>query len=260
MTGNPGASRRWWPAAAAACLALVAAVGQARHTTVPGTPVSPRNAERRGPLTGTRAAGASTGEPVPASTSTTVRTLTSPTTSPASGPQPVASRPSLVSSPGQPSAPRCSRGDGPPVPDRAALNALGPDRVASSLTQLMWTTDTATDVTARAAMTRAPPWLTGPFAASVRAAQPVDGGDTASGQWSTWRAHCAYTLVTVTFGADDGALADSATAADRQLVVSVVPVGRDGWQDTPSRLVVFVHLTGGPGHWKAATVDATPTS
>ncbi len=102
--------------------------------------------------------------------------------------------------------------------------------------------------------------MTGPFAASVRAAQSTDGGDRPGGQWSTWRAHCAYTLVVVTFGRDNGGPADTATAADRQLVVSVTPVGRDGWQDAPSRLVVFVHLTGGPGHWKAAEVDASPTS
>ncbi len=91
------------------------------------------------------------------------------------------------------------------------------------------------------------PWLGGPFAAAVGAAQIVAAPGAV---WNGWAAHRAHLVVTVARGYTDGAPPDTPTAVYRQWTVTQNPVGADHWTGSPVRFVVAIQLIRAGGRWQ----------
>lgn len=137
----------------------------------------------------------------------------------------------------------------PGVPHPASVRRSDATAVARATVITMSAIDATTDdpgTFERDARLRALPYLSGAYAARIRAAghrpAPMD-------VWRTWVAHRAYLQVRLAPAGVDGRPSDSATAAYRAWRVTVRPIGRDGWKAPPTSTVfAFVTLARpGPG-------------
>ena len=131
--------------------------------------------------------------------------------------------------------PGLSRGD---LIDPATVNGQNADAVATAAVATMYSYDTAIDNSPMDASRRATPWLTPDYAAAV--AKPMPGGGGAD--WITLAQHHGYTTTSVRDAHDDGAPPDDPTHASRQRVVTVTPLGNNGWTVQPTVVTVFVNL------------------
>jgi len=120
--------------------------------------------------------------------------------------------------------------------------------VALAAVKAIESSDTRLDADPNDTAKRASAWLTPAFAQQVRAYPPVAAP---GATWNRWAAHHAYVEVTTSLAGDDHPV-DSATAAYRQVVAVLHPVGRDGWVGPAQTVVVFVTLTPVHGQWRLA--------
>lgn len=140
-----------------------------------------------------------------------------------------------------------------PIPPTAAVNGADVDAVALAGVKAIEASDTTLDADPNDTVKRAAAWLTPSFARQVRAYPPV----AASGaSWNEWAAHRAYLTVSTSMAGDEHP-ADSASAAHRQVIAVLRPVGRDGWTGTPQTVVVFVTLAPVHGHWRLASAQSS---
>jgi hypothetical protein len=118
-------------------------------------------------------------------------------------------------------------------------NTPTPDGVARAALEAMWSVDTATDHGWRDAELRAAPYLAPSYLAELRAAPAtVNPG----GEWTLWSTHRARTSA-LARPAGDAPPPDTATRAQRQDLVTLTPVGRDGWHGPARTLIVYTTLT-----------------
>lgn len=136
-----------------------------------------------------------------------------------------------------------------PVPSPAAGNGADVDAVALAAVKAIESSDTRLDADPNDTLKRASAWLTPAFAGQVRAYPPVAAP---GATWNLWAAHRAYLKVITSLAGDDHPV-DSATAAYRQVVAVLHPVGRDGWAGPVQTTVVFVALTPVHGQWRLAS-------
>jgi hypothetical protein len=134
------------------------------------------------------------------------------------------------------------------VPSPAAVRGADVDAVALAAVKAIEASDTRLDADPNDTAKRASAWLTPAFAGQVRAYPPVAAP---GATWNRWAAHHAYIKVTTSLAGDDHP-ADSATAAYRQVVAVLHPVGRDGWVGPAQTVVVFVTLAPVHGQWRLA--------
>jgi hypothetical protein len=140
------------------------------------------------------------------------------------------------------------------MPLPAGVNQHSADAVAlaGSITAAM--SDTALDsqpetTTQRAARAG---WFTPAFAKANLNAGTLPGPPGA--QWNSWTAHRAYLRVTGILGSDDHP-PDTATTAARQVIVTLTPIGRDGWRGAPITQVEAVRLNLLAGAWRIDDVQ-----
>lgn len=136
-----------------------------------------------------------------------------------------------------------------PVPAPAAVSGADVDAVALAAVKAIESSDTKLDADPNDTVKRASAWLTPAFAGQVRAYPPVAAP---GATWNRWAAHRAYLKVTTSLAGDDHP-ADSATAAYRQVVGALHPVGRDGWAGPVQTTVVFVALATVQGQWRLSS-------
>ena len=75
-------------------------------------------------------------------------------------------------------------------------------------------------------------------------------------QWAAWAARRAYLRVTAVLGSDEHPTDTAATAA-RQVVESVIPIGRDGWKGTPFTQVAFLTFARVRGVWEISSYQVS---
>lgn len=136
-----------------------------------------------------------------------------------------------------------------PVPSPATVNGADVDAVALAAVRAIESSDTRLDADPNDTVKRASAWLTPAFAAQVRAYPPVAAPGVT---WNLWAAHRAYLKVITSLAGDDHPV-DSATAAYRQVVAVLHPVGRDGWAGPAQTTVVFVALAPVHGQWRLSS-------
>jgi len=160
--------------------------------------------------------------------------------------------PALAASP----YPRSSSTASPavPMPDPASVDGSNVDAVALMAVRALKQSDTVVDADPNDTARRAAAWLTPSFAGQVRSYPPVGAP---GAEWNAWAAHRAWVEVSTSLAGDDHP-SDSPTAAYRQVVAVVRPVGRDGWRGDPQRQVVFTTLAPVDGRWRLAS--AQPSS
>lgn len=132
------------------------------------------------------------------------------------------------------------------APAPGAGNDQTPDTAAVAAAIAWYSSDTAVDAGPNAAAVRAAAWLTPDLLAQVEAFAPVGGP---GADWTQWASHRAWLQVTAVLSGDDHP-ADTATAAVRQVAITVTPVGRDGWTAPPTTEVAAVTLTHTAGGWR----------
>ncbi len=139
----------------------------------------------------------------------------------------------------------------PPVPVSSPVTVSGADvdAVALAAVRAIESSDTRLDADPNDTVKRASAWLTPAFAAQVRAYPPVAAP---GATWNLWAAHRAYLKVMTSLAGDDHPV-DSATAAYRQVVAVLHPVGRDGWAGPVQTTVVFVALAPVHGQWRLSS-------
>jgi hypothetical protein len=139
----------------------------------------------------------------------------------------------------------------PPVPvsSPATVNGADVDAVALAAVRAIESSDTRLDADPNDTVKRASAWLTPAFAAQVRAYPPVAAP---GATWNLWAAHRAYLKVMTSLAGDDHPV-DSATAAYRQVVAVLHPIGRDGWAGPVQTAVVFVALAPVHGQWRLSS-------
>jgi hypothetical protein len=128
--------------------------------------------------------------------------------------------------------------------------------VAEAMLRTTFTNNTTKDSSPQDAVARSEIWYTPPGAAAVQvglATGPV--GD----QWIVWTAHQVVTTVAVSVSQDTDAPPDTATAAARQITVTVIPHGANGWTSTPDYYICFVRLVrSGAGPWEVSSLETDP--
>lgn len=139
----------------------------------------------------------------------------------------------------------------PPVPvsSPVTVNGADVDAVALAAVRAIESSDTRLDADPNDTVKRASAWLTPAFAAQVRAYPPVAAP---GATWNLWAAHRAYLKVMTSLAGDDHPV-DSPTAAYRQVVAVLQPVGRDGWAGPVQTTLVFVALAPVHGQWRLSS-------
>lgn len=134
------------------------------------------------------------------------------------------------------------------------VDANSADAVSQAALTVMWTMDTAIDVSQHDAILRALPYLTPEYAAEIVATPPRSGP---GAEWQSWADHKAWTTVTLESAAEFGRPTDNATTAYRQWSVTATPQGFGGWTGEPVVLAAFVVLTraSAGASWKVSVVD-----
>ena len=134
-----------------------------------------------------------------------------------------------------------------------------PEVVTTAALRVLFDSDTTLDTQPMDAEKRALPWLGGPFAAAVAAAQVVSAPGAV---WNGWAAHRAHLVVTVAHGYDDGAPVDTATVMHRQWLITQTPVGTGPrgirWVGALVSTVVYTITTRSDGRWAVTTVQEAP--
>jgi len=136
-----------------------------------------------------------------------------------------------------------------PVPAPATVSGADVDAVALAAVKAIESSDTRLDADPNDTAKRASAWLTPAFAAQLRAYPPVAAP---GATWNLWAAHHAYIEVSTSLAGDDHPV-DSATAAYRQVVAVLHPLGRDGWAGPAQTTVVFVALAPVHGQWRLSS-------
>lgn len=141
------------------------------------------------------------------------------------------------------------------LPDAGDVNRADPTAVARAAVVTMWSTDMAADPSQLQAELRAA-WLLAPsYLHSIQAHPPVGAP---GAWWNTCAQHHAYTTVSVAVDHDDQP-SDTATAAGRQLSITVTPHGDGGWTGPAVTDTVFVALTR-PAAGQPWAVDGVETA
>lgn len=133
----------------------------------------------------------------------------------------------------------------PSVTASPATEVATADQAAIAGTEALESFDTTLDASPRDTAARAAHTglLTPGFAAAVEAFRRYGSP---GAQWIDWAAHRAYVRAEARLGGDDHP-PDRPTSAHRQVVVTLTPLGRDGWTGTPITKVVAVTLARTPG-------------
>ncbi|HZC72730.1 MAG TPA: hypothetical protein VE442_18675 [Jatrophihabitans sp.] len=120
------------------------------------------------------------------------------------------------------------------------MNQHSIDAVALGGATAMASADTAVDDNPQHTALRAAwaGWLTPRYAQQIQTAKITSPP---GAQWDTWYRHRGYVVVAASLSGDDHP-PDTATAAARKVVLRERPVGRDGWRDDPTTVVVAVVL------------------
>lgn len=152
-----------------------------------------------------------------------------------------------------------------PAPGFAAPRPVDVDQrdalaVAIAAAVALSAADTDLDVSPNGTARRASAWLTLAMAATVASAPAVSAP---GAQWDLWSSHHAYLSATAVPARDGGAPPDSAAIAYRQVAVTTIAHGRDGWLDQPVTRILFLTLNtigtvstnGGSGGWRVAAVQ-----
>ncbi|MFC7650616.1 hypothetical protein ACFQX6_67385 [Streptosporangium lutulentum] len=114
----------------------------------------------------------------------------------------------------------------------------------------MWAADTTADTGWHQATLRAAAYLAPAYLAQLRAQGPArDPG----AEWRIWARHRAYLRPQLRPGRDEHP-PDTATQALRQWLLTLTPIGRDGWRGRPRSMTVFVELTRARGAWKLSAI------
>jgi hypothetical protein len=216
------------------------------HTSSAGAPSDARSAARirRRPLLRAALAGLLLPAAVTGCTSST----------PASSPTATAtSSASALPTGGATRRPDAARTPHGGLPDARRIDHGDATAVSRAALTVAWTIDTVIDQGQRDAFARAAPYLTPAYAAQL-AQQPLQAAP------STWWDHRAYSKLQLEpIDPDAGAPQDTTTSAYRQWRITNTPTGRDGWQGTPVKAIVFVTLTrantGLP--WRIAEITAS---
>ncbi|WP_198359142.1 hypothetical protein [Streptomyces fildesensis] len=145
---------------------------------------------------------------------------------------------------------------GIPVP--ASVDQRDATDVSKGALTVMWTYDTALDVSTHDASVRAAVagWLTPEYAGLLKAHKPqTDPG----AQWHEWAKHRAYTTVSLARTEDAARPVDTSAHAWRQWTITTTPHGRDAWTGKPTTDVAYVELIrtadGQPWHVSAVTIQ-----
>lgn len=141
-----------------------------------------------------------------------------------------------------PTPPRWASGAGAPAfPTPRNVDQHSIDAVAVTGARALASADTAVDrddpqhTAVRAAWAG---WLTPNYARQVVTAKVVGAPGI---EWETWYRHRAYLAVNATPSGEDHP-PDTAAVAARKVVLRERAIGRDGWQDKPTTVVVVVVL------------------
>ena len=140
-----------------------------------------------------------------------------------------------------------------PVPPPPTVNGEDVGAVALAAVKAIESSDTSLDADPNDTVKRASAWLTPAFAAQVRAYPPVAAP---GATWNLWAAHRAYLTVTTSLAGDDHPV-DRSTAAYRQVVAVLHPVGRDGWAGPAQTTVVSVSLAPVHGQWRLSSEQSS---
>jgi hypothetical protein len=132
----------------------------------------------------------------------------------------------------------------------ASADTLDPDSVARVVLLSMYVVDTTRAASFADGLRRAQPLLSARYADAVRTA-PTPSPDA---QWQDWSGHQAYLSVALAPSPEDRPR-DSATTADRAYVLTLTPVGRDGWHGEPQSLIALATLTRAPAGWVVDRLD-----
>lgn len=126
------------------------------------------------------------------------------------------------------------------LPLPRSVDRLSADAVAVTGAEALARADTSLDDSPNDTAVRAAHdgWLTPQFARNVESAT-ISGSSGA--QWTEWTRHRARVVVTGRLSGDDHP-EDTPTTAARAVVLTLCPVGRDGWRGRPSIEVVGVVL------------------
>ncbi len=171
-------------------------------------------------------------------------------------PSPVSSQPAApVSEPPEP-APLPAGASGTPrpgIPDPQRVDGQDATAVGRAALTVMWTFDTALDVSQHDASLRALPYLTPEYGEEVRNTprRAAPGAD-----WNLWSSHHAYTTAELTPADDAGRPADTAAQSVHTFVITATPHGDNGWTGPAVTATAFVQLTrAGSQPWKVAAVQ-----
>jgi hypothetical protein len=121
-----------------------------------------------------------------------------------------------------------------------------PDLVVDQVVIVYFAGDTATDTSPAAARVRATAWMTPALAESVSYTNPGGGG--VGAEWLDLETHHGKYAVTSTdaTAADPSLPADTPTTASRARLVTLTPVGTDGWVGPTQTLLVRLYLVKDP--------------
>lgn len=149
------------------------------------------------------------------------------------------------------------------APRPADVDQRNASAVATAATVALSAADTDLDASPNGTARRASVWLTSAMAATVAGAPVVSAP---GAQWDLWSDHHAYLTATAVLATDSGAPPDSAAISYRQVAVTTIARGRDGWLDQPVTRILFLTLNtistsgtvgtgGGGGGWRVAAVQ-----
>jgi hypothetical protein len=138
-----------------------------------------------------------------------------------------------------------------PIPEPRSVNQHRADRVAVAAAIALSASDTTLDADPNQTARRAIAWLAPSMAEQVTKFPPVAAP---GAQWTTWAAHRAYLVPKAVLVEDSGRPADSAAIAYRQLAMTTMAIGRDGWKASPVRSILFMTLNNIDGNWRVAQV------
>ncbi len=155
----------------------------------------------------------------------------------------------------------CAHRPGPGVPAGSApagnlaavadpgIDYRDPARVCQGFAAALYRRDTTSDRGPTGAYRRAAAAYGSVELIAAVAGQP-DGRDPDWGQWAAHRAVADPTASGLSVG--DGQPADTSVDAYRAAVVTVTPIGRDGWRGPTARTTVYCTLRASDGRWRVA--------
>jgi len=147
----------------------------------------------------------------------------------------------------------CSPRSAPPTPSSTAPTYIGapidsrdPDRVCQAFGEAIHRIDTTRDAGPTDAYRRATVFMDAALAATVNRQPSVPPGS----QWRRWAAHRAYTEVRAGPYAGDALPEPTDTDLYHAAVITVQPVGRDGWRGPTEHHIVMCRLRPTETGWR----------